>query len=325
MTQMTEFQKAMSPKGGAIAKRFNTAKLNDNLQWDVERDYALTLIEQDERLRECTPESVTRCLIDLGTMGLTLSPSMKLAYLIPYRDTKAGTTYCTLSVSYLGMEQIAYRTGFVEMIQTVVVRANDPTFRTWMDETGSRRIEHEEGRKDRGRVTHVYTVAHFSSGRFHVEVVDRDFLDACKEASARKNGGKTPFTWTGKFREEMYKKACLRRAFKHWPKMDNPALRKVIDSMDRTDPMEFNEKAPVEQSDTIQQHHIDELLKMMTEAGVPEKMQDQWLHAVATRFGYSKISVAKVDRFEAIASMMEAGISKWKSKQEDTTSPEVEK
>jgi len=322
-------KQGLSPKGGTFAREFRRTRNDDRLDWNVEKAYALEMISNNDQLQRCTPESVARSLIDVGVLGLTLSPTMRLAYLIPYKDN------CTVSPSYMGLEQIAYKTGFVEMIQTVLVCKNDPEFNVWTDELG-RHIMHMEAAGNRGEVTHAYCLAWFSSGRKHVEVMDREDIMACRDAATKKNFGKVPFTWKGAFKHEMYKKSVMRRGWKHWPRVDNPRIAEMMSAVERSDPLDFKESSVVVEKDTISQSQIDELIKMMTDAGINDRSVDAWLKGLSSKLGYTQgIRTVKAHDFDAAASLMEEGLRQWKekskskhpesgSKQENTTAQTVE-
>ena len=313
MNQLVELKKDVM-KGGVFGREFGRTKAKDDLDWKVELAYAMEQVQRSPQLQQCTPDSIGRSIVDVGVLGLTLSPAMKLAYLIPYRDTKRGESYCTVSPSYMGLEQIAYRTGFVEMIQTNLVHERD-RFEVWTDEDG-RHIRHEEATGDRGGVTHAYCITWFSSGRKHIEVMNKAELIACRDAAARKNGGKVPFTWKGDFRGEMYKKSVLRRGWKHWPRVENPALREAMLAVDRTDPLDFSEVKTIDATDRISQDDIDKLLEIMTDGGVPQENQDAWLAGMARKLGYKTVRSIKQVDFDQACDMMRDGLQRWKAQHE---------
>jgi phage RecT family recombinase len=307
MNDLVTFKKSVM-KGGVFGREFGRSKAKDDLDWKVELAYAMEQVQRNEQLQACTPDSIGRSIVDAGVLGLTLSPAMKLAYLIPYKDYKTKHSYCTLSPSYMGLEQIAYRTGFVEMIQTNLVHEKD-RFEVWTDEDG-RHIRHEEAAGDRGGVSHAYCIAWFSSGRKHIEVMDKQQLIACRDAAAKKNGGKIPFTWTGGFRGEMYKKAVLRRAWKHWPRSEG--LSSVaIEVVDRADPMEFSAGVTIDATDKISQDDIDSLLEIMSDGGVPQENQDAWLAGMARKLGYKTVRSIKQADFDEACQMMRDGLERW--------------
>lgn len=312
-------------RGGALCKEYNRVRLNPDLNWRVEMFYALEMIEKNEQLARCEPSTIGRSIIDAGTMGLSLSPAKKEAYLVPY-NIKVGPNQwmqqCTLSVSYMGMEQIAYRTGLVKLIQTNLVRKGDK-FEVWTDDVG-RHVKHAENLMEQGSVTHAYCIIKLSSGEQYVEVMNRRELEACKEAAAKKNKGKVPFTWTGEFRGEMYRKSVLRRAWKHVPRTGRHEA--ALEAVERTDPMDFvadskiDAQSVVEESVVIDGDMIDELVEIMEEGGVPPKLHGAWLKGLAAGLGYQSIKKVLKSDFERARDGMKEGLKRWQASMQQTTS-----
>lgn len=303
-------------RGGALCKEFNRLRYNDQLDWRLEQAYALEIIQNSgsDQLRKCNPSSIGRSLIDLSVLGLSLSPAMKLAYLIPYENN------CTASPSYMGLEQIAYRLGSVKHIEPGIVRKGD-VFRRWSDDKG-KHLYHEVN-SDSGDVTHAYILATMADGKVIPEVMDMRELIACREAAKRKNKGKVPFTWAGDFKEEMYKKCVLRRAWKHWPKVMTPQAQMLAEAVDRMDPLDFepDDGRTVNPTEFLSEWQINQLIETMTEAGVEERGHNAWLQGLAKQLGYQGIRVVKSDDFDTAVSVMKEGIVRWKQRQNQTSSP----
>ena len=226
---LTEFKDTLTDR--SLASRFNAGRVDKTVKFSAQRSFALQIIQGSERLRECSPQSIHNCLLDVAFTGLTLSPNQSQLYLIPYKGI------CSLSIGYRGMEQMAYRSKVIVLIQAVLVRENDPVFAVGTGPDG-RYIMHEEARKDRGEVTHAYCIAQFRNGKQHTEVMDLDDLLAV-EASASKKNPKGGAVWRGPFRGEMQKKAVVRRAWKHWPQDQDGRLEQAQAIMDSIEPHVF--------------------------------------------------------------------------------------
>jgi phage RecT family recombinase len=226
---MTEYKETL--KNRSLIARFNAGRPDKNLKFSAQRNFALQIIQGSEQLRQCSPESIHNCLLDVAFTGLTLAPSQALLYLIPYADR------ATLCIGYRGMEQLAYRTGVVIAIQAALVCENDPVFTVGTAPSG-RYVMHEEARLDRGEVTHAYCIASFKNGKQHVEVMDREQLEAVEEAASKRNkrGGAV---WRSRFRGEMQKKAVIRRAWKHWPQDTEGRLQQAMEVLDVVEPIAF--------------------------------------------------------------------------------------
>jgi len=230
---MVEYKEILTDR--SLSSRFNAGRPDKTLKFAAQRSFALQIIQGSEDLRKCTPVSIHNCLLDVAYTGLTLAPSQHLLYMIPDRDT------ATLAIGYRGMEQMAYGTGVVSLIQTILVYANDPLFQVGTGPDG-RYIIHEEARNDRGEVTHAYCIACFKNGKQHAEVLDREDLDAIEEAATkpRKRGGNPGGAiWRSRFKPEMQKKAAVRRAWKHWPHDTEGKMQRAMEVMDSIEPITF--------------------------------------------------------------------------------------
>lgn len=222
----------------SLISRFTSNRSDKHMKYSAQRSFALQIIQGSEQLRQCSPESIHNCMLDVAFTGLTLAPSQSLLYLIPYGST------ASVAIGYRGLEQLAYRTGVVVSIQAALVCENDPVFTTATDK-GGRYVLHEEARKDRGEVTHAYCVAQFNNGKQHVEVMDREQLDAVEEQACKKqrSGKRGGAVWRGPFKDEMRKKAVIRRAWKHWPQDTEGRLERVQTIMDTVEPVTFEGEA----------------------------------------------------------------------------------
>lgn len=234
MTQhaLIEYKEALTDR--SLISRFNAGRIDKTVKYSTQRLFALQIIQGSEQLQKCTPASIHNCLLDVASTGLSLSPNQAHLYLIPYGDK------AVLSIGYRGMEQMAYRTEVVQSVQSALVCENDPVFRVVTDGS-SRSIFHEEARKGRGEVTHAYCIAQFNNGKQHVEVMDRAQLDAVEEHARKKqkSGKRGGAVWAGPFKNEMRKKAVVRRAWKHWPQDTDGRLAQAQDIMDSIEPVVF--------------------------------------------------------------------------------------
>lgn len=291
-------------KGGALCKEFNRVRQNDELDWRTEQAYALEMIKNSAQLQRCDPATIGRSMVDLAVMGLSLSPAMKEAYLIPYKNS------CTASPSYMGLVQIVLRTGVVTKVETDVVREGDE-WKQW-SESGEKRFRHVIGDK-RGEVTHAWAAFHLINGDVKIEIMDQEALRGCRDAAAKKNGGEVPFVWKGPFKEQMYKKCAIRRGWNLLPKLRDHRAVAAMEAVERTDPMDFSESRVVNESYTLSSDQVNELISMMATAGVNAQAHDAWLAGLAKRLGYKGIRHVNEEDFDKAKSLMKEGLERWQT------------
>lgn len=296
--------------GRGIATKFNAGRVVD-LEWTAEKRYALAILSDPNNsyLLDCAvanPQSVADALLDLSRLGLSLSPTTKQAYLIPYA-TK-GVKKVTACPSYIGMEQAVLRSEKILAIQTELVYAND-TFERWVSSSGPD-FKHVPARKDRGAVEGVYCLAQYANGKAHLEYMDADEIEACRQAAIRKNTkqgetAKEPPSWKF-FPGEMMKKCCVRRAAKHWP--TDKHIERVMEQFDRVNPMDFgggtSSTENVEAVVCLSDDDITEVLASMDR--VPEAQRSVWAMNCAKAMGYGALDEVPVDKKDELIARLVA-------------------
>ncbi len=274
------------PNSKALTSRFNGGRFDKSIKWAAERQFAEQAMMKNPELQRCTPHSIQTALLDVAYSGLSLSPSLAHAYLIPYKDQ------CTFHPGYRGLMHMAYKAGTIKSVQVNLVRDSDPEFQVWTDETG-RHIKHVENQRGKqGNVTHAYCIAFLTAGGPPlIEVMGRADLNAC-EAAASKRNSRGGMVWRSAFRDEMCKKAVIRRGSKHWPKDDGGLIERMQDIANVHEPMDFTENldadAP-EQELCITLDQVTALTDLLTARGVQPTVAPDWLKRYAQSKGYNSI------------------------------------
>lgn len=269
----------------SLASRFTAGRFDKDLKWAAERQFAIQAIEKNPKLGQCTAESIAGALLDCAYSGLSLSPALAHAYLVPY-----GTT-CTFSPGYRGLLHMGFKAGTIKSVQVNLVYKNDPTFKIWSDEHG-RHLQHEENtRGNAGEVTHAYCVTHLTAGGpALIEVMTRAQLNAVRAQAERKPGG--GMVWRGPFVEEMMKKAVIRRASKHWPKDNGGILQHMLEVSDRHDPVDFSpdpDEPTPEAELCMNTDQYTALYDYVLERGITAQDAPEWLRRWAQSKGYASI------------------------------------
>lgn len=301
MPTTAEFLESLSDR--KFVGQWNAARYFKSLKFQVERRYVEALLGKAERearsksrpsmMHECSVEALQVAMLDAAAAGLSLSPSLGHAYLMPYRPVIQFTP------GYRGLIHLAMRGGTVAAVQAALVHAQDPKFRVWTDEHG-RHIEHEESRGARGAVTHSYCVAKFSNGGWHVEVLDRGQLDAIKAAALARPGG--GMVWKHEsFVSEMEKKSAVRRGAKWWPVDPDGHLAHMLAVADKFDPLDFERADTAAGGDLlISDDQQMQLHAALVDRGIEDKRASEWLLKKAQALGYASIEHLPATRFEEV-------------------------
>lgn len=290
-------------KNKSLASKFSHGRFDKGMKVAAERQFAEQAIIKNPELLNCTPASIATSLLDVSYSGLSLSPSLGHGYLIPYGPN------CTFSPGYRGLMHLAYKAGTVKSIQVNLVYSNDTEFRVWTDEHG-RHLMHNESSAhvSRGTVTHAYCIANLTAGGPPIiEVMNAHQISLIeKAATKRRKGG---MVWRSDFRDEMCKKAVIRRASKFWPKDSNGIIEHMISTVDNHDGIEFDVPADSEAPEQEMCISLDQqtaLTDVLLDAGVAPDATPVWLRRYAEAVGYNSIENLPARKFEEAKKYLKA-------------------
>jgi phage RecT family recombinase len=273
-----------APNIKSLISKFSSGRFDKDMKWSAEKQFATAIIGDNRKLQECSPQSIQGAMLDVAYTGLSLSPTLAHAYLIPYGNT------CKFRPGYRGLLHMAYKAGTIKSVQVNLVYEGDQEFKVWTDEHG-RHIRHvENARGKRGDITHAYCIAHLTAGGPPlIEVMSRAQLNAVRAAAERKSGGGAVWrSWP----EEMMKKAVIRRASKFWPKDNGGMLEHMMQVSDTYDPVAFDDDPdtpPAEAELCINLDQQTALTDLLTDHGIAATVAPEWLRRYAQSKGYAHI------------------------------------
>ncbi len=172
----------------------------------TELGFAMQLIEGNEYLQRCTPESIVNSILNIARTSVTLNPVLKLAYLVPRK------TQCCLDFSYTGLIGLLTESGVITYINANVTYedeefAYNPISMTILHRPTNPRTEEEQ--KNR-LVNGAYSRAVLPDGSVVYEYMPFWELEKIRMKSPIKSENSIWNEWTF----EMYKKSVIRRHYK---------------------------------------------------------------------------------------------------------------
>ena len=105
-----------------LEKSNDLAKNHLSICMDAERNYAIQQLYKNDHsigIAKSNPVSVQNAILNLSSIGISLNPALKHAYLVP-RD--GGIC---LDISYMGLMHLAQEIGSIEWGQAKIVYSND--------------------------------------------------------------------------------------------------------------------------------------------------------------------------------------------------------
>lgn len=200
----------------------------DYMVLESEKTFAVEIVKDNQQLRnvaQTNPLSIQAALAKAASVGLSLNPTKKQAYLIcrsmKIKDESGRDKWINkacLEPSYMGLCDLATMSGAVDWIQARIVYESD----SFVDNGVGMKPTHTRDpfAKDRGEIKGVYCVAkaggdYLTETMSYSDVIDiRDRSDGWKAYVAKKIKS---CPWSTDFAEQA-KKTVVRRAYKMWPK-----------------------------------------------------------------------------------------------------------
>lgn len=172
---------------------------------------AMTAVQKQPKLMECTPISVLGAIVEASQLGLEPDGILGQAYLVPYYNNKTKRTEAQLQPGYRGLIALARRSGEVSTLYAELVYESDQ-FKISKGDTPRLKHEPNYDAANRGAIRGAYAVVIYKDGGKDFEYMPLSELDKIKNQSKAKEFG----PWQT-HPEEMYRKCPIRRLAKRLP------------------------------------------------------------------------------------------------------------
>lgn len=181
---------------------------SESIVWEKEKQFAIQAFQGNKFLSdtaEKNPASLQNAIINVASIGISLNPANKHAYLVP-RDGKI-----CLDISYMGLLHLAMSTGSILWGQCKLVHDSDTYQNNGLDKAPSHSYTPFG---DRGNVIGAYCTVKTIDGDYLTDEMPISDIIKIQNSSRAKNG-----PWKTHF-NEMARKTVVKRASKYWPTVD---------------------------------------------------------------------------------------------------------
>lgn len=110
-----------SPKSKMVIKN----ALSDRKRCERFTASLVSVVSLNSELETCTPVSILKSALLAESHGLSLSPQMGQCYLMPRGNSKEGCTEAVLSISYIGLVQLALRSGQYRQLNVLSIKKGE--------------------------------------------------------------------------------------------------------------------------------------------------------------------------------------------------------
>ena len=187
----------------------------DPTKWTMQ---LATVVQKNPDLLGCDPGSLLLAAYEAAELGVNLSPSLQLGYLVGYKGR------VQFQISWRGLVQRAYESGCVRAFNAEVVYSNDRFERQYAPK---RNIFHAPAGGDRGEEIGAYAMVEFTNGAIDWEWADKKLIERHRKHSKQPDS----MMWTS-FWEEAWKKTAIRILAKRLP-LSNPGMEALAEVVER--------------------------------------------------------------------------------------------
>ena len=184
------------------------AVLPKHMDPDRMMQLAISTMNKNPKLLDCTPESVLGCLMTASSLGLEPNDVNGLgqAYIIPYKRT------ATFISGYRGLYKLALNSGEIQSITVEAVYEGDEFEYRMGDDARITHVPDINAEHSYDKLICVYCITRLNNGGIQRNVMPKSEIEKRRNVSKAKDSG--PWKdWT----EEMAKKTVIRAAAKTWP------------------------------------------------------------------------------------------------------------
>ena len=174
-------------------------------------------------LLECTPVSLINSFITMAQLKLMPSSVSGEAYVLPYKNKKAGIVEAQFQLGYQGLVTLFYRAN-VEKIVADIIRQNDKS--SLVDGEIKHEIDITLSREERGKAIGAYVKITYRGAERSVYMNGKDILAHGKKFSKSFNSEYSPWNEDRDPELWMWKKTVLKQASKLLPK--NEVINQAI-------------------------------------------------------------------------------------------------
>lgn len=213
----------------------------DNLKKIIKEDvlikeigFATMAVNQNEKLQQCTQNSILQSIYNVATVGLSLNPIKKEAALTP-RYVK-GQWQCVLSPMYQGLVKLITDTGSIKNIYAYNVYDGDEFDVSLGTDIN---IIHKPKYESKS-IIKTYAVAVLADGSKAFEVMTREDIESVRDVSETWKAYKAEkiteqnciwVTWE----DEMFRKTVIKRLVKYIPKSSKFEKVQEVIELDNSD------------------------------------------------------------------------------------------
>lgn len=201
------------------------------LAYQAEKFHFMKLIQEKPELQNCTPISLYGAFLDVAVQGLSVDPTKKLAYVVPYGKT------AQLQISGYGELQLRMDYKQVKYVDKPVIVYDCDTYEVGTDNTGKKFIKYKKHSPRPDDATVIASFIRITRNDGSIELIDFDADDFTRWRNASKQPNS--LAWS-KHYSAMISTKTIKHAFETYPKLKlKGQFSKLESTVDETEDVDY--------------------------------------------------------------------------------------
>jgi len=191
------------------------------LMYAAEKFHFGKLLTENEKLKKCTPLSLYGAFLDVAVQGLSIDPTKKLCYLVPYnfnvgtRENPKFESRAVLQVSGYGELLMRQRYGQIKYADNPVVVYRGDSFEARTNSDGQIRVDYiQKIPRESDEIIASFIRIERPDGSIEFKVFTKSDIDGFRKFSKDPNSK----AWTDGIKG-MVEAKTIKHAFKTYPKL----------------------------------------------------------------------------------------------------------
>lgn len=180
----------------------------------------ISAVQVNTQLQECTNSSILSAALLGESLKLSPSPQLGHFYMVPYNNTKAGTSEAQFQLGYKGYIQLAIRSGYYTKLNVLAIKEGELVkYDPLNEDIEVNLIEDEEAREEAPTIGYYAFFEYTNGFRKSLYWSKKKMESHAKKYSpgyARDLQKKTAFTFWSKDFDSMAYKTMLRQLISKW-------------------------------------------------------------------------------------------------------------
>lgn len=202
------------------------------LAYQAEKFHFMKLLQEKPALQACSSISLYGAFLDVAVQGLSVDPTKKLAYIVPYGKT------AQLQISGYGELQLRVDYKQVKYVDKPVIVYDCDSYEVGSDSTGKKTIHYKKQspRPDDAKVIASFMRITRNDGSIELIDFDADDFESWRSASKQPDSG----AWT-KHYASMISTKTVKHSFNTYPKLKlKGQFSKLETEIDETEDIDYS-------------------------------------------------------------------------------------